>query len=194
MEQTGLMDELLDTLYGEKFSTDQEAASPLRTETNIYRADLLRLTKEAGKTGDIDLILEVEQAFLINDLKLYGNSPEMRGSLNTAIAGVKQAEQMLELVRNPEQYEVVNRSHALPKSRKGSLPYDEARKFFPSQRTRLKNMDKSRLSAEEKKIITARQDNLRVAEKIYIRYQHKALGVEATAKSRVSRDHGLEME
>ena len=178
MEHSGLMSRLSRELHSEKFSSDEEAQSPLRAKTNLHRANLLDLAKETGKTGDIDLILEAEKAFLVNDLKLYGNSSEMRGSLNAAIIGVKQTEQMLELVRNPEQYEVVNRSHALQKSRKGALPNDEARKFFPSQITRLKNMDKSRLTAEEKKVIIARQDNLRIAQKVYIRYQRKALGVE----------------
>ena len=43
MAHNGLMDDLLDTLYAEKLSTDQEAASPLRAETNVHRADLLQM-------------------------------------------------------------------------------------------------------------------------------------------------------
>ena len=179
MDHNGLMNKLLDRLYSEKLNTDVEAASSLRQATNDDRAALLALTKDAGATKDIDLILKVEKAYIVNDLNLYGNSADMRGSLSEALAGLQQTERMVDMVRDPARYAVIDEAHGLKKSRKSGLPYDDARKFFPAQVMRLRNMDKSRLSNEEKTIVNQRQHNLRTAERVYTSMQRNTLGVEA---------------
>jgi hypothetical protein len=46
-----------------------------------------------------------------------------------------------------------------------------------SHYTRLGNMDKSRLTADEKAIITARKKNVEAARKLYERMQAKAIGM-----------------
>ncbi|MDR3323177.1 MAG: hypothetical protein LBS89_03135 [Zoogloeaceae bacterium] len=57
------------------------------------------------------------------------------------------------------------------------MPLDEARQAFKSHYARLSNLDKSRLSDDDKKIIDARKTNIFNAIKLYIQRQAKTLGV-----------------
>ena len=194
MEQPGLLNRLLDSLYSEKLNTDAEAASPLRAATNEDRKELLVLVKEANASKEIDLILAVEKAFLTNNLNQYSNSTGMASSLKEAITGVEQTQLLLEVMRDPDQsrYDLINQTHGMSKSRcADGMPKDDGRKFFPSHIIRLKNLDKSNLSVEEKQIITERQAMLRTAQKVYIRHQHQTLGKEAIKEQP---SHGREME
>ena len=197
MEHNGLMDDLLDTLYAEKLSTDEEAKSPLRAETNVHRTDLLHIVKEATASKDIDLILEVERAFLANDLELYGNSAGMRSSLGEGIKGIDQTRKLLEMLRDPDssRYAGVDDTLKLSTNRtRDGMPKDEARKFFPAQATRLKNMDKSRLSAEEKMVVSARQPMLRAGEKVYKKLQRQVMMPLGRVATKQQPSRGLEME
>lgn len=135
-----------------------------------------------GKRGDLDLILAAERHFLENDLAEYSNSKAMKDSLNKALLELGAAEKLLPTVRDLAAYRAIDEAHSLPKNRsphrlENSVPYDEARQFFSSHDTRLVNMDKSRLAAEEKQIVEARKLNMRAAEKIYTRFQQQALGL-----------------
>ncbi len=62
-----------------------------------------------------------------------------------------------------------------PRNRKADLPFDEARQALASHRARLANMDKSRLTDEEKELVDARRDAVQSAEKQYIELQERAL-------------------
>jgi hypothetical protein len=57
------------------------------------------------------------------------------------------------------------------------LPLDEARQAFKSHYARSSNLDKTRLSEDEKAIIEARKDNMLEAGKIYAQRQARMLGV-----------------
>lgn len=148
------------------------------------RLEIAAAVGEIGKSGDIDLILAAERRFLENDRTQYANSPAMKRSLEAAMAELRSAERHVAVVDDPRQYRAVNESHSLPKNRKADLPYDEARQFFGSHAARLLNMDKSRLDAEEKKIVDLRKSNMRTAGKLYEARQRKTLGIEPPAKDR----------
>ena len=61
------------------------------------------------------------------------------------------------IVDDKRKYQAVDQAHSLKANRKNSLPYDEARLSFSSHLSRLTNMDKTRLSDEEKKVIDIRR-------------------------------------
>lgn len=162
-----------------------ERAAYIRREQNqtaeVYRdaqATMLETVRRVGKTGDMGLILSAERDILRNDLRFYGNSAGMRGSLKTALQELGHAEAMLPVVNDANLYMAVDASHGNPKSRIGGLPRDAAKQFFTSHNARLLNADKSRLTETEKRIIDARRHNIRVAGLAYTALQEKALGVD----------------
>ena len=82
------------------------------------------------------------------------------------------------MVDDKQEYSRVDASHSLPKNRDKGLPLDEARQAFKSHYARLNNLDKSRLSDDEKAIIDARKSNIFNAGKLYALRQAKTLCVE----------------
>ena len=125
----------------------------------------------------MQLIVTTERAIVEGDLLRYANSQEMAKSLGTALSELAAVEKHMALVADPVQYRTVNEAHSLPRNRRSGLPYDEARQAMASHYTRLGNMDKSRLTADEKAIITARKKNVEAARKLYERMQAKAIGM-----------------
>jgi len=169
----------------EKTFVDERDNTPEAQRLKQNRLAIAQATAAVGKSGNLETILAVERGFLENDLAQYTNSPAMKRSLETALTESASAERHVTMVDDPARYRAVDENHSLPKNRKGELPYDEARQFFNSHAARLINMDKSRLDAEEKKIVDARKHNMRVADTLYIARQRKALGLEeAPAKKR----------
>jgi hypothetical protein len=81
------------------------------------------------------------------------------------------------LLAEPKRYKEVDASNAQRKLRDANdLPLDGARIAFRSHIARLGNYDKSKSDDHEKAIIQARRQNIRMAEKLYIGRQEKALG------------------
>lgn len=165
--------------------------SPGAAQYRSAQSSLLETVQSIGRQGDIDLILTAERSILANDLRMYGNSKGMRDSIGTALTDLSIAEKHVALVRDPGAYRVVNEAHSRSRNRKGAVPWDEARQFFQSHATRLLNMDRSRLTETEKRIIDQRKANMRTAGRLYSDLQHKALGVEA--KTAKERDMGMEL-
>ena len=91
---------------------------------------------------------------------------------------------MLAIVRDPDQYRVIDESLSISKNRVGRerLPRDQARLFFqahPTQRTLcLRNLIKSRIDASYAPVIRARILNTTKMELIYKELQKEALGPE----------------
>jgi len=112
---------------------------------------IFKTVKEIGQTGDITTILTAEKSILTNDLRLYGNSPGMKNSLESALLDLGQAEKHLALVQDPEAYKKLDELIQRPKNRVGGVPKDEARQFFEAQNKRVLNQDCSRLTDTEKK-------------------------------------------
>lgn len=166
----------------ERGFVDARDRTPEGFELKESRQELAEQVQKIGKSGDLDLILAVERRFLENDLAEYSNSKAMRDSLNKAILELSAAEKLLPAVRDPAAYRAIDEGYSLPKNRTGGVPHDEARQFFGSHDTRLVNMDKSRLDADEKAIIEQRKLNIRAAEKIYTAQQKKTLGIARAAE------------
>lgn len=176
----------------EKAIVDERDKTPEAVRLQQLRSDLLKEIRAIGKGGDIDMTLAVERRFLENDLAQYANSGAMKSSLETALAELAAAERLVVKVRSPEAYRETDAAHSLPKNRIGDVPRDEARQFFNSHTTRLVNWDKSRLDAEEKRIVDARKDNMRSAGKVYAAMQRQSLGLPTTRQQ--GHGHGLGLE
>lgn len=166
------------------------ARTPQAADLRDAREGLKAHMQAVAKSGDLSLIVATEKAIVAGDLKRYANSPDMTKSLGTALNELGVIEKHLGLVADPAQYRTVNEAHSLPKNRRGGLPYDEARQAMASHYTRLGNMDKSRLTADEKGVIDARKASLKAGRKLYEQMQGKALGVAAPIKAR-GRDNSL---
>ena len=175
-DKKALLDRLDEDLLDERAAYIGRERSQAAEQYRESQAAVLNTTRLIGKTGDIELILAAEREILQNEVRFYGNSASMKGSLGNAIEELDQSQGMLSLVSNPELYAAVDASHANAKSRVSGLPKDAARQFFASHNARLLNADKSRLTETEKQLVDARRSNIRVAASIYAALQEQALG------------------
>jgi len=173
-----LLNGLRISMAAEHASFEMKEQTPAAQIHKTAQDNNLQAVKSIGRSGDHQIILTAEKALLINELRLYGNSPGMKSSLRAALQDLELADKHTEIVKDPKRYAELNELFQRPKNRRGGLPYDEARQFFSSHNTRLLNLDRSRLSETEKKTINARRSNIRVAELAYIALQQKALGIE----------------
>jgi hypothetical protein len=155
----------------------EHAAAQTAKRLEKARINLLKHVREVGKSGDLPLMVETEKNIIQGDLDHYANSKSMISSLNAALSELNAIEELLAIVDDWNRYEGVNKSHILPKNREKGLPLDEARQAFKSHYARLNNLDKSRLSDDEKSIIDARKSNILNAGKLYAQRQAKTLGV-----------------
>ena len=190
MDKTGLIDKTKLLLSFEKEFVDTLRSSPQQGDVASAQRQLFQHLQDVGKSDFIDEILDVELYILQNEHTHFSNSAAMANSLDAAIQEVRQCQYMLEVVRNPEEYAKINRSLALPKSRSGVLPFDDARKAFRGHATRLNNLDRSRLTESEKNLLMVRHKNVGIAEKLYIDLQRHALGV---APIEQAKSAGIEM-
>ncbi|EJF82639.1 hypothetical protein [Bartonella rattimassiliensis] len=142
------------------------------------RNDLCSHIRNVGKSGDLSSLLDTERGIIKNDLLRYSNSKAMSNSLKTALVEIDVVKKHVVLVCDPVQYEVINEAYSLSKNRKGGLPYDEARQAIASHYTRLRNLDKARLTSVEKSIIDMRMNNMKIMRKLYEKMQAKAIGID----------------
>jgi hypothetical protein len=143
------------------------------------RANLLKHVREVGKSNDLALMVATEKAIVNGDLEHYANSKGMVSSLNAALLELAGIERLLTIVDDKQEYSWIDQAHSFPKNREKGLPLDEARQAFKSHHARLSNLDKARLSDDEKAIIDARKSNIFQAGKLYAQRQAKTLGVDA---------------
>ena len=162
----------------EELSSAAATRTPEIEELIANRGKLLKQIREIGKSDDLALIVTTEKIIVRGDLERYANSKGMISSLGTATVELDAAEKLLAMVDDKQEYSRVDASHSLPKNRDKGLPLDEARQAFKSHYARLNNLDKSRLSDDEKAIIDARKSNIFNAGKLYALRQAKTLCVE----------------
>ncbi|MCF8482183.1 MAG: hypothetical protein K9H25_17300 [Rhodospirillum sp.] len=191
MAKTGLIERFDRSFLQEKLLTSEVNKTKEAERRKIIRQDLHLLTKDAGRSGDLDLILAVERRFLENDLAEYVSSKAMADSLRVALKELSAAEVQLGKVRDPEAYKSTDEDHSLPKNRVGGVPRDQARQFFKSHGIRLLNQDKSRLDPEDKQLLDQRKVNMRAATGFYETLQREALGLPPKEQGR-SRDKGMD--
>lgn len=154
-------------------------ANSLRETRNEFPLHL----RNAGESRDLSAIVAIEKAIVQGDLERYANSKSMKSSLKNALLELEAIQSLLAIVDDKRLYAHVNKAYSLPKNREKGLPKDEACKSFKSHYARLNNLDKSRLSDEEKEIIDARKSNIWNAGKLYAQRQAHTLGIEPEQKA-----------
>jgi hypothetical protein len=171
---------LLSLANGSAAETDlmaEHGTTPLAGKITKTRQGMLSDLKAIGKTGNLETIIAAEKILVESDLKDHANSKSMTSSLNDALEELNAVATHVEMVSDPKEYQRVNKTNAQHKMRDTrDLPKDGARRAFRSHDTRLGNLDRGRIDNTEKAIIQQRQQNIRIAEKIYIAHQEKALG------------------
>ncbi|GAA5108515.1 hypothetical protein [Bartonella jaculi] len=133
---------------------------------------------DVGRSNDLSLLISTERKIVANDLFRYAKRKSMAGSLKTALAEIDVIKDHVMIVSDPKQYDIINRGHKLPKLRKNELPYDGARRAMASHYTRLRSLDKGRLTDIEKSILDMRMNNMKLMRKIYEKMQAKAIGID----------------
>jgi len=138
-------------------------------------ADLLR---RVARSRDLALIISIETTLLKGDLENYANSKAMHKSLTAALNEMQAVVLHLALVADTEKYRFVNETHNIAKTRQADMPLDDARLALAAHRTRLENLDKSRLEEEEKDLLEIRRAYMHECIGLYIELQKKSLRAE----------------
>ena len=167
------------TAFVEIGITSDEKES-VRPDLLVARKNLIADLHKLGQSRDIDRILEVERGILAGERKYLATEPETIRSLNTAIEQIEAAIKMLAIVRDPDQYRVIDESLSISKNRVGRerLPRDQARQFFQAHPTRLGNLIKARIDESYVPVIRVRLLNITTMEPVYKELQKEALGPE----------------
>jgi hypothetical protein len=173
------------TLEGGLFK--EQSKAPNAQRLNKVRVSLLNHVRQTGKSGDLALMVATEKAIVEDELVNHANSKGMASSLNAALAELAATEKLLTIVDDEARYRQVNQSCSLSKNREKGLPLDEARQAFKSRYARLNNLDRVRLSDDEKAIIDARKSNMFQAGKLYAQRQARTLGVTTGQRQGVKR-------
>ena len=154
-----------------------------------HRKSVGGFVRQAVREGDVGLILEAERILLSQEQRNVSQTSEDFGSLEMAIGDLDAALEALAKLRDdPEAYKALDRDHSRPKNRRGDLPDDQARQFFRSHRTRLRNRMRGRATLSEAAVLEVRMKAMSEAERQYIAMQRAVLGIPGQAKSRSAAD------
>jgi len=164
-------------LFEEEAAVLERRQTPPAIQLASKRKELVGFLRAVGRSRNLRLIIAVEKVIVEGDQERYSNSKRMRASLNAAHSELEAVERHLGWIGDVAKYQFIHESHALRKTRKGTLPLDDARIALASHSGRLANMDKTRLDEEEKTIIDARKDNVDCVNALYIELQVAALGL-----------------
>jgi len=172
-----ILHDLADSLLREEGLVRRIERSSAGRKLSAERKTLNDILRRVLRSRDLSLIIRVETALVVQDLEYYANSRSMEKSLHTGLAEMQAVARHLELVTDKARYRVVDQLHNIPKTRKGepSLPLDAARLALAGHYTRLDNMDRSRLSEEEKEALDTRKAYMRAALGLYIDLQKISL-------------------
>ena len=141
------------------------------------RTGLPPLLREVARLRDIRLLLRVERAFMELELEHIAHARKNISSLNAGIRQINAAITMLDYVGDPDEYHPVGFFYGLSEDLVRELPKDAAHKFFGSHRTRLGNVETAPLDESQTALMDARNDNVKLARKLYIEMQRQALAV-----------------
>ena len=154
--------------------TDEKALGASASDLRQCRSHLLPVLEAAGEQ-DLDTILKVEWTFLTQEHEYLGEAPIRTSSLGNAIEELDAAVEMLAYVRDKSTYQQLDRYFSLEKNRKNNLPYDQARQFFESHKTRLSNIERASMDEDARDLLAAREANLERAKLLYMELQQQAL-------------------
>ena len=127
-------------------SAEIQAVLHLREQTEPEQRDEVRqeittVLLQAARQRDIDAILALGGILLSVEREYLSEAPDKEASLDNALEELDAARLSLESVREQGSYRVIARRHyGLQKNQIGGLPRDEARQFFRSHQTRLRNL------------------------------------------------------
>ena len=142
----------------------------------VFKRRLLNL-KNVHNGGVIGRILALEKSHLKEELEKFAYDPAHKSSLEAGIEQIEIIESLLSIVRDPKAYQDAAQTYLMEKDRRGGLPDDSARKAFRAHKTRLANINRTRMDDDERKVLKQRQKNIALAEKLYIALQKEALGI-----------------
>jgi hypothetical protein len=152
-------------------TTELEATKLALSRSNVRQGILIDL-QEIGKSKSLESIIAAERIIVETELRDYANSKSMVSSLKDALEELEAIDTHIGLVADPKKYQHIDASNAQHKMRDThNLPKDGARLAFRSHDTRLGNYNKARSDDHEKAIVLARQQNIRIAEKLYVERQ-----------------------
>ncbi|WP_375647800.1 MULTISPECIES: hypothetical protein [unclassified Bartonella] len=169
----------LEYLFDQQHKYMQEFSNTLEAKKlHDVRSDLYNYLRDIGQNGDISLLISSERSLTENDFIRYGNSKTMIKSFKNALAYIDVIENHIALVSDPVQYQFINKTHSLPKNRKGGLPYDEGRKAMVWHYKWLEDTGLYISTSIELSINEARKDNMKVIQRLYEQMQAKAIDID----------------
>ena len=155
-----------------------KALLAVERELQERRKHVGSFVRQAIREGDVGLILEAERTLLAQEQENVSQTSEDFGSLEMAIGDLDAALEALAKLRDdPEAYKALDRDLSRPKNRRGDLPDDQARQFFRSHRTRLRNRKRGRATLSEAAVLEVRVKAVSEAERQYIALQRAVLGI-----------------
>ena len=163
--------------------TDEKALGASASKVRQDRFHLLPVVQTAGEQ-DLDTILKVEWTFLTQEHEYLGEVPIRTSSLGNAIEELDTTLEMLIYVRDKSTYQQLDRYFSLEKNRKNNLPYDQARQFFESHKTRLSNIERASMDEDARDLLAAREANLEKAKLLYMELQQRALADDQVREAR----------
>lgn len=155
----------------------RERIEPLPSEA---RADLRGMVRQVGKSGDLDLILEIEKRLLSEELRHGVAAPSQATALENSLNDLGIAADLVVKVRDPKAYRAVADHHRRDRNKdRHGAPLDEARQFFTSHVNRLTRAESAlgQGEASEKQLLAVRRGNITAANKLYRNLQARALGL-----------------
>lgn len=165
-------------LFESEIFLDELSATDAYTKLAENRGEVAKHFNENSECGDISGILEDETKYVQFDLLKFANTPLEVASLEGAIEDLDAMKRGVANVSDSSKYrEFAEEYYGHPKSRRGGLPYDEARRSFDAHSMRLQTLLKARLDAGHKEIIRARYEAITNARTLYIDAQKHALGL-----------------
>ncbi|WP_375634865.1 hypothetical protein [Bartonella sp. MM100QHHN] len=169
----------LEYLFDQQHKYMQEFSNTLEAKKlHDVRSDLYNYLRDIGQNGDISLLISSERSLTENDFIQYGNSKAMIKSFKNALAYIDVIKKHIALVSDPVQYQFINKTHSLPKNRKGGLPYDEGRKAMVWHYKWLEDTGLYFSTSIELSINEARKDNMKAIQKLYEQMQAKAIDID----------------
>ena len=170
----------VDSHTAEPFLRAGMAESPDGKRLGEFYQDRLKDLRDTGEEARIDDILALEKSHLVEELDKLASGKTQIASLEAGIEDISIIVSFLRHVRDADGYRDYDRKFAQrKKSRRGSLPDDEARQCFRAHRTRLGNIDRAPLDEFQRQVLDLRRGNIAIAEKAYVAMQEAVLGTGA---------------
>lgn len=188
MEKTGLTN-FIRSLERTDFLHEETIRSTIFKQEDKSLAMLYKELSDIGASKNIDNILSAERYLIRVELNRCPDddvNKAVRTSLSTAIKDLDQAAEMVKMVKEPNEYAILNKGVSQKNiDRKNGLPRDAFHRFVDSNKTRQGNRI---ISADavgfQRKVLIERHSHMDILKKEYMKLQVKALDIATPEKSR----------